>query len=139
MEVVNDPVPILLEGSTGVGKSASIMEAAYLCGQRELVRYNMSSRVSIDDLLGKVALVFNEKTESTVFQFVEGPFTKAFANGYWLLLDELNLAQDTVLQAIESALDTCQLTINNTSSSQDPVIIHRKHNDFRLFATQNPN
>ncbi|CAF3867316.1 unnamed protein product, partial [Rotaria sp. Silwood1] len=63
MEVINDPVPILLEGSTGVGKSASIMEAAYLCGRRELVRYNMSSRVSIADLLGKVALVVDLDTQ----------------------------------------------------------------------------
>ncbi|CAF4794749.1 unnamed protein product, partial [Rotaria sp. Silwood1] len=139
MEVINDPVPILLEGSTGVGKSASIMEAAYLCGRRELVRYNMSSRVSIDDLLGKVALVVDLETQSSIFQFVDGAFTKAFSKGYWLLLDELNLAQDTVLQAIESALDTCQLTINNTSSATTPIIIHKKHKDFRLFATQNPN
>ncbi|CAF3117103.1 unnamed protein product [Rotaria sp. Silwood2] len=140
IEVVNDPIPILLEGSTGVGKSASIIEAAYLCNRSEtFVRYNMSSRVSIDDLLGKVSLVVNEETQSTGFKFVDGPFTTAFSKGYWMLFDELNLAQDTVLQAIESALDTRQLTIHNTSSAQNPVVVHRMHKDFRLFATQNPN
>ncbi|CAF4036986.1 unnamed protein product [Rotaria sp. Silwood2] len=99
----------------------------------------MSSRVSIDDLFGKVSLIVDSMTCSTIFKFVDGPFTEAFSNGYWLLLDELNLAQDTVLRAIESALDTGMLTIHNTSSAQEPIIVHRRHKDFRLFATQNPN
>ena len=45
---------------------------------------------------------------------------------------KLNLAQDTVLQAIESALDTRQLTINNSSSAEQPVIVHRMHSDFSI-------
>ena len=138
LEVLEDPIPILLEGSTGVGKSASVMEAAHQAG-RTLVRYNMSSRVTIDDLLGKVSLVPDVETETTRLQFLDGPFTTAFARGYWILFDELNLAQDTVLQAIESALDTRQLTVSNSSSAEQPVLVYRMHSDFRLFATQNPN
>ena len=138
LEVLDDPIPILLEGSTGVGKSASIMEAA-IQADRQLVRYNMSSRVTIDDLLGKVALVSNVQTQGTTFQFINGPFTTAFSNGYWMLFDELNLAQDTVLQAIESALDTQQLTIRDTSSAEKSVVVYSMHKNFRLFATQNPN
>ena len=138
LEVLDDPIPILLEGSTGVGKSASIMEAAIQV-ERQLVRYNMSSRVTIDDLLGKVALVSDVQTQGTKFQFINGPFTIAFSNGYWMLFDELNLAQDTVLQAIESALDTQQLTIRDTSSAEKPVVVYSMHKNFRLFATQNPN
>ncbi|CAF4073881.1 unnamed protein product, partial [Rotaria magnacalcarata] len=137
LEVLHDPIPILLEGSTGVGKSASVMEAAHQSGHN-LIRYNMSSRVTIDDLLGKVALVLDEQSQTTRLQFVDGPFTIAFVRGHWILFDELNLAQDTVLQAIESALDTRQLIIHNMSSAQQSVIIHRMHPDFRLFATQNP-
>ncbi|CAF0986919.1 unnamed protein product [Didymodactylos carnosus] len=138
LEALHDPIPILLEGSTGVGKSASIIEAAYQA-QRQLVRFNMSSRVTIDDLLGKVTLVYDANIHKTVFKFINGPFTVAFAQGYWMLFDELNLAQDTVLQAIESVLDTKNLTIRNTSSSSEPIIIHRMDKNFRLFATQNPN
>ena len=117
LEVLDDPIPILLEGNTGVGKSASVLEAAHQSG-RTLVRYNMSSRVTIDDLLGKVTLLFDGESQTTRLQFVNGPFTAAFSHGYWILFDELNLAQDTVLQAIESALDTHRLTIHNSSSSQ---------------------
>ena len=138
LEVLDDPIPILLEGNTGVGKSASVMEAAHQSG-RTLVRYNMSSRVTIDDLLGKVTLLFDEESQTTRLQFVNGPFTEAFSRGYWILFDELNLAQDTVLQAIESALDTHRLTIHNSSSSEQSMVEHRMHSNFRLFATQNPN
>ncbi|CAF5060081.1 unnamed protein product, partial [Rotaria sp. Silwood1] len=138
LEVLDDPVPILLEGSTGVGKSATVMEAAKLSG-RELKRYNMSSRISIDDLLGKVTIVPGEQGQSVQFKFDNGPFTMAFIEGYWILFDELNLAQDTVLQAIESALDRRQLTIRNGSSAQQSVVVYHMHENFRLFATQNPN
>ncbi|CAF0973740.1 unnamed protein product [Adineta steineri] len=138
LDVLNDPTPILLEGNTGVGKSATILEASKRV-QRKLIRYNMSSRVTIDDLIGKVMLIFDETIQMTRFQFFQGPFTQAFINGYWILFDELNLAQDTVLQAIESALDTKQLTIYNSGSADESVSVHSMHKDFRLFATQNPN
>ncbi|CAF3506451.1 unnamed protein product [Rotaria sp. Silwood1] len=141
LEVVDDPVPILLEGSTGVGKSATVMEAFWqICSNesRTFLRFNMSSHVTIDDLIGKVMLVFDKGMHMTNFQFIPGPFTRAFGHGHWILFDELNLAQDTVLQAIESALDTRQLTINKNSSVQDAKVTYKMHEDFRLFATQNP-
>ncbi|CAF3786308.1 unnamed protein product [Rotaria socialis] len=145
LEVLDDPIPILLEGNTGVGKSATVMEAfrqACMCKpqlqSRTFFRFNMSSHVTVDDLLGKVMLAFDKETCMTNFRFVHGLFTRAFVNGHWILFDELNLAQDTVLQAIESALDTRRLTINNNSSTQDSIIVYQMHDDFRLFATQNP-
>ncbi|CAF4930144.1 unnamed protein product, partial [Rotaria socialis] len=64
------------------------MEAAHQSGHN-LIRYNMSSRVTIDDLLGKVALAVDELSQTTRLQFVDGPFTIAFARGYWILFDEL--------------------------------------------------
>ena len=135
LEVLDDPIPILLEGSTGVGKSACVMEAAEQ-SNRKLNRLNMSSRITIDDLLGKVTL---SSDAGKAFEFVEGPFTTAFSQGQWILLDELNLGQDTVLQAIESALDTRRLILQNSSSAEQSLIVHSMHKNFRLFATQNPN
>lgn len=119
-----------------MGKSATIMFAAKITGNT-LVRFNMSSRVTIDDMLGKVTLVQTDRGED--FQFVRQPFTVAFQDGLWLLLDELNLAQDTVLQCIEAALDNNVLVIHDSSSATDHSKIISKHPNFRLFATQNPN
>jgi midasin (ATPase involved in ribosome maturation) len=82
------------------------MAAAKLVGKgKDFIRFNMSSQVTIDDLLGKVILV-SRQDGSEDFEFCAQPFTQAFSQGKWLLLDELNLAPDLVLQCIESALDT---------------------------------
>lgn len=78
-------------------------EALHL--KKPIIRFNMSSQVTIDDLLGKVILKQKEGGGEE-FAFVPQPFTIAFSEGHWLLLDELNLAQDLVLQCIETALDT---------------------------------
>ena len=116
--VCSNPIPLLLEGGSGVGKSATIDEAANQTGNK-LLRFNMSSRVNIDDLLGKVSLQTDDNGLKS-FQFLAQPFTIAFEKGYWLLLDELNLAQDTVLQCIEDALDTKVLRVPDGSSSDMP-------------------
>ena len=56
--VVVDPTAILLEGDTGVGKRAIVMEAAAR-SDHQLLRFSMSSHVTIDDLLGKPVLIFD--------------------------------------------------------------------------------
>jgi hypothetical protein len=112
LDVVDNPQPLLLEGPTGVGKSAIIAEAARRCGAR-LVRFNMSSRLTIEDLLGRVLLrggvsPAGSPGDSAVprLELQLQPFSEAFVRGHWLLLDELNLAPDDVLQCIEQAIDT---------------------------------
>ncbi len=51
--------------------SVRVLEAAHQ-SERILVRYNMSSRVTIDDLLGKVTLLFDVESQTTRLQFVNG-------------------------------------------------------------------
>jgi len=133
LEAVDSPIPLLLEGATGVGKSATIQEAARITGN-ELVRFNMSSGITIDDLLGKMALVMTPDGED--FQLQKQPFTEAFEQGKWLLLDELNLAPDIVLQCVETALDTGKLQLGTMSTVSTEAI--QMHPSFRLFAAQNP-
>ena len=128
---IDSNVPILLEGDTGVGKTAIISELASQWNN-QLIRFNMSAQVSIDELLGSLHVVGKDLV------FTLQPFSKAYVEGYWLLLDELNLAPDIVLQRIESALDSNILQINNPTLSEPNQHLPR-HKDFRLFATQNPN
>ena len=129
--------PILLEGGTGIGKSATIQVAADITGKK-LIRFNMSSRVAIDDLLGKVTIVKDIRTNKDTFEFQLSPFAIAFKEGDWLLLDEMNLAPDNVLQCIENALDSKTLTLHNPCDSTKPVETITMDPNFRLFATQNP-
>jgi midasin len=122
-----------LEGGTGVGKSATIKAAAELTGNK-LVRFNMSRTVTIDDLLGQIKM-----DGKNSFKFNPQPFTVAFQNGYWLLLDEINLAEEKVLQCIEEAIDIGKLILQDLSSADQTILCIPVHENFRLFATQNPN
>lgn len=136
LDAVDCAAPLLIEGATGVGKSATIQEAANITGN-QLVRFNMSSRVDIEDLFGKVLMQKNERGDDD-FVFVEQPFTIAFSKGYWLLLDELNLAADTVLQALEVVLDTGVIRLADSSDAGASTKVYSRAAGFRLFATQNP-
>ncbi|CAF1617124.1 unnamed protein product [Rotaria sordida] len=131
IEAAKNPIPLLLEGATGVGKSATITEAAHSFGAT-LVRFNLSSRSTEDDLFGKLNI--NRYGITMNYQ----PFTIAFEKGYWILLDEINLAPSQTLQALIASLDTGKITLKDPSQTNSVKIIHR-HPDFRLFATQNPN
>ena len=140
--VVENPVQLLLEGETGVGKTAVIIEAARR-KKVPLIRLNLSSSTTIMSLFGSA---FPKKVGETIeVEFNEGYFTKAFRLGAWLLLDEFNLAPDNVLSSIESALDTSTLVLSTDSiDSSEPENDKKyleipQHPDFRLFCTQNPN
>ena len=65
--------------------------------------------------------------------FQEGVLVEAVRNGYWLLLDELNLAPSEVLEALNRLLDdNRELFIAETQTRVRP------NERFRIFATQNP-
>eukprot|EP00775_Hariotina_reticulata_P003371 gene3371-3646_t len=152
LDVVDNPAPLLLEGPTGVGKSATVTEAAGRLGKR-LVRFNLSSSITPDDLMGRVMMkagvgtadqadheaVSGHQQQGFVLQHQLQPFAAAFAAGDWLLLDELNLAPDDVLQCIEQALDAGVITLQNASSAAEPIRVVPRAPGFRLFAAQNPN
>ena len=133
--LINTNTPIILEGATGAGKTAIIQECANL-NSKNLIRFNMSAQTTEEDLIGKVSIKTMDNSKQLVF--TENQFTTAFTNGYWLLLDELNLASDSVLQVIESCLDRGVITYNDPSDSEEPMKMKERHPNFRLFATQNP-
>lgn len=128
---------VLLQGETDVGKSATVMHAAALSKQ-PIIRFNLSSSTTIDELLGHISL--QTEADSGTDQVVQqlGPFAHAFTSGSVLLLDELNLAPDDVLRCIEQALDTGSLLLPNPASSSEPVSVIQRAAGFHLFATQNP-
>ena len=58
---------------------------------------------------------------------------EAVRKGYWIILDELNLARSEILESLNRLLD------DNAELFIPEQQIHIKpHENFRLFATQNP-
>ena len=127
-------IPVLLEGPTGTSKTFSTEFACLIAKPKNpLIRFNMSSDTVPSDLLGKMV---GDKDSLAGLSLKYGHFLKAYKDGHPLLLDEINLASESVLQCIEEALDSDSINIEIPGS---PLQSIPKHQDFALIATQNPN
>ena len=120
---------ILLEGSPGVGKTTIIEMLASMLGI-QLYRINLSEHTDISDLLGTDLPL---EGNSGGFGWCDGLLLRAMKSGSWVLLDELNLASQSVLEGLNSLLDhraTVFIPELNMEVKCPP--------SFRLFASQNP-
>ena len=68
------------------------------------------------------------------FAFMDGLLVDAMRKGYWVLLDEVNLAASETLQALAGVLDGQSLCLTERGDMQ-PV---PRHPEFRIFAAMNP-
>ncbi|XP_018427598.1 PREDICTED: midasin [Nanorana parkeri] len=94
--------PILLEGSPGVGKTSLVSALAKVSGN-QLVRINLSEQTDVTDLFGTDLPI--EGGKGGEFAWRDGPFLSALKAGHWILLDELNLASQSVLEGLNACFD----------------------------------
>ncbi|KAL9614428.1 MAG: hypothetical protein Q9167_001099 [Letrouitia subvulpina] len=119
--------PVLLQGPTSSGKTSMVEYLAKLSGNK-FVRVNNHEHTDLQEYLGTY-----QATPDGHIQFQEGVLVQALREGYWIVLDELNLAPTDVLEALNRLLDDKrELLIPETQQ------IVRPHENFMLFATQNP-
>lgn len=119
--------PVLIQGPTSSGKTSMINYLAKRTGHK-FVRINNHEHTDLQEYLGSYA---SDEQGNLVFR--EGVLVEAVRKGYWIVLDELNLAPTDVLEALNRLLDdNRELLIPETQE------IIKPHPDFMLFATQNP-
>lgn len=94
------------------------------------MRINLSEQTDMMDLLGSDIPVAGG---TGTFEWCDGVFLKALRAGDWVLLDELNLASQSVLEGLNSILD-------HRASIFIPEIAEEVAcpPSFRLFGCQNP-
>lgn len=119
--------PVLIQGPTSSGKTSMIEYLAKRTGQK-FVRINNHEHTDLQEYLGSYM-----SDDTGQLRFQEGILVEALRKGYWIVLDELNLAPTDVLEALNRLLDdNRELLIPETQEVVKP------HKDFMLFATQNP-
>ncbi|CCJ30509.1 unnamed protein product [Pneumocystis jirovecii] len=121
--------PILLEGSPGIGKTSLVSTIASISGF-PLTRINLSEQTDLMDLFGSDLPVDGEAIE---FAWHDGPFLRAMKNGHWVLLDEMNLAPQSILEGLNACFDH-RAQVFVPELNQTFVC----HPSFRVFAAQNP-
>lgn len=126
--------PILLEGDPGAGKTSIVSALAKLTGHK-LVRINLSEQTDISDLFGSdLPDIDSTSNDSPHFKWCDGPLLQAIKNSKWILLDEMNLASQSVLEGLNSCLDhRGEIFIPELNKK---FVVQRSKS--RIFACQNP-
>lgn len=89
----------------------------------------------VGEKLHKLDLQLKQKT-ALAFAFIEGSLVKAVENGYWVLLDEINLANAETLECLSGLLEGSQGSLCLLERGDKKPV--RRHPNFTLFACMNP-
>lgn len=124
---LDPPIPVLFEGPTGCGKTATVR---WLASQTKNAyrRIQLNGSTTIDNFVGKYLI--NDKGTF----WIDGILTDAMRKGHWLLLDELNAALPEILFVLHSILDDDRCLILDDKGKE----VVEPHPNFRLFAAMNP-
>lgn len=130
---IGQSLPVALEGETSASKTTAVLYLAHRLGQA-VVRLNLNGQTDAGDLAGRFV------PSDRGWQFQEGALPRAMRHGYWLLLDEMNLAEPQILERLNSALELPATFV----LSEGPGTVFGPGGDvevaagFRLLATLNP-
>ncbi len=124
--------PVLLEGPTAAGKTSTVMFLAALLRQ-PLCRINLGGQTDTGELIGRYA------PGDGGWTWQEGVIPRAMREGWWVILDEINLADPAVIERLNPVLErTPSLLItegDNTRFGPGGVPVAPA---FHVFATMNP-
>lgn len=126
----SDPYAIILQGPTGTGKSFSCKILADHF-QAPILTLNISEGTTVEQLEGDLRYLEGKGGE---IGFVPGPFAKAYINGGFVVLDEVNSASPNTLNVIHGYIDGNTKVSPTTYSSK----YFERNKNFVVFMTMNP-
>ena len=136
--------PVLLVGPTGCGKTTIVQMLA--AGNLKIINCHQQTEAS--DFLGGLRPIRDNSTNldqaagSALFEWTDGPLVEQMKSGGVLLIDEISLADDSVLERLNSVLErerTLVLAEKGTIDSETTKIeVLRPSKGFQFVGTMNP-
>ena len=118
--------------SPGVGKT-TLVQALAEASNNNVVRINLSDQTDLNELFGNDLPTASEENEQ-IFKWHDGPFLLALKKGAWIILDEINLASQSVLEGLNSCFDhRGEIYISELGRSFEV-----NKTKTKIFACQNP-
>ncbi|WP_454827613.1 AAA family ATPase [Paraburkholderia xenovorans] len=128
-DIVEDIVEnrrVMLIGHTGAGKT-SLIEQVAARSRHGVLRSNMNGQTTVGDFVG----FWTVKGGETIW--VDGVLPTAMREGLWLIVDEIDFAEPSILAALTAVLEPHGRLVLKEKGNE----IVAPHPDFRLFATAN--
>lgn len=126
IDSINSHENILLTGPTGSGKTSQVLQLAARIKQG-VVRANFNGETRLSDFLGKMHVIGGET------KWVDGILPIAMRHGYWLLLDEIDAADPSVLSLLNPVLEENPVLVLKENDGE----VIKPHHNFRVFGTAN--
>jgi len=117
---------VLLIGHTGAGKT-SLIEQVAARSQHGVLRANMNGQTTIGDFVG----FWTVKGGETLW--VDGVLPIALREGLWLVVDEIDFAEPSILAVLTAVLEPNGRLLLKEKGNE----LVAPHPSFRLFATAN--
>jgi cobaltochelatase CobS len=117
---------VMLIGHTGAGKT-SLIEQVAARSQHGVLRSNMNGQTTVGDFVG----FWTVKGGETLW--VDGVLPTAMREGLWLIVDEIDFAEPSILAALTAVLEPQGRLVLKEKGNE----IVAPHPAFRLFATAN--
>lgn len=117
---------VMLIGHTGAGKTSFIEQVAARA-RYGVLRSNMNGQTTAGDFVG----FWTVKGGETIW--VDGVLPTAMREGLWLIVDEIDFAEPSILAALTAVLEPQGRLVLKEKGHE----IVEPHPDFRLFATAN--
>jgi cobaltochelatase CobS len=128
-DIVEDIVEnrrVMLIGHTGAGKT-SLIEQVAARSRHGVLRSNMNGQTTVGDFVG----FWTVKGGETIW--VDGVLPTAMREGLWLIVDEIDFAEPSILAALTAVLEPHGRLVLKEKGNE----IVAPHPAFRLFATAN--
>lgn len=126
IDSINMKENLLLTGGTGAGKTSQILQLAARINQ-PVLRANFNGETRLSDFIGKMHVIDGET------RWIDGILPLAMKNGYWLLLDEIDFADPSILSLLHPVLEDNPVLVLKENDGE----VIKPHKDFRIFGTAN--